>query len=98
MIEERGKLDFSDNSVTEDNEELSAIKEHWASFLDAETGDRDKYLRSLEIEFSLETMATGELGSMIDEEVARVFSERKHEERDADARVQKKAFRNLFKS
>ncbi len=97
MVDERGKLDFSDNSITEDNEELSVMKEHWASFLDTETEDRDRYLRSLEIEFSLETMATGELDSMIDEEVARVFSERKHDEHDADARVQKKAFRNLFK-
>lgn len=97
MVEERGKLDFSDNSVTGDNEELSAMKEHWASFLDTEQGERDRYLRALEIEFSLESMATGLLDSMIDEEVARVFSERKHDEHDADARVQKKAFRNLFK-
>ncbi len=98
MVDERGKLDFSDNSITEDNEELSAMKEHWASFLDAEMGDRDKYLRSLEIEFSLETMATGKLDSMIDEEVARVFSERKHEEREADARVKRNAFKDIFKS
>lgn len=98
MVEERGKLDFSDNSVTEGNEGLSAMKDHWASFLDSETDDRDKYLRSLEIEFSLETMATGEFDSMIDEGVAKVFSERKHEERETDSRVQKKAFKNLFKS
>lgn len=96
-MDERGKLDFSDNSVTDTNEELSAMKDHWSSFLDNETDGRDKYLRALEIEFSLETMAEGELDSMIDEGVAKVFSERKHEERKTDARVQKKALKDLFK-
>ena len=44
-MNERGKLQFKDNSDIENNEELRALREHWQSFADAEADEREKYLR-----------------------------------------------------
>lgn len=97
MVEERGKLEYTASGDVGNSEELKALKNQWSAFLENESEDREKYLRALEIEFSLESIAMGESEATVNEEAAKVFSEMKHEEREADSRVKKKAFRNIFK-
>ncbi|MBQ2500662.1 MAG: hypothetical protein II522_04270 [Clostridia bacterium] len=59
-MNERGKLQFKDNSDIENNEELRALREHWQSFADAEADEREKYLRELEIKFSMDSFVADE--------------------------------------
>jgi len=59
-LNERGKLQFKDNSDIENNEELRELREHWQSFADAETDEREKYLRELEIKFSMDSFVADE--------------------------------------
>lgn len=56
----RGKLQFKDNSDIENNEELKELREHWQSFADAEEDEREKYLRELEIKFSMDSFVADE--------------------------------------
>ena len=59
-MNERGKLQFKDNSDIENNEELRELRDHWQSFADAETDEREKYLRELEIKFSMNSFVADE--------------------------------------
>jgi len=59
-LNERGKLQFKDNSDIENNEELRELRDHWQSFADAETDEREKYLRELEIKFSMNSFVADE--------------------------------------
>ncbi|MBQ1895482.1 MAG: hypothetical protein II162_01510 [Clostridia bacterium] len=59
-MNERGKLQFKDNSDIENNEELRELREHWQSFADAEADEREKYLRELEIKFSMDSFVADE--------------------------------------
>ena len=98
MVKDRGKLAFSDIIETHTSEELSAIRTYWESFLDSETEERDRYLRALEIEFSLDSIATGDIEPQLKEEVAKIFSEKKYDEQNLDSRNHLDTIKKLLKN
>ncbi|MBO4446391.1 MAG: hypothetical protein IKT04_04440 [Clostridia bacterium] len=59
-MNERGKLEFKENADIENNEELKELREHWKSFAGTEESEREKYLRELEIQFSMNSFVAGE--------------------------------------
>lgn len=60
ILNERGKLSFKDNEEIENNAELKEVSDHWKSFADSEKSEREKYLRELEIQFSMDSFVAGE--------------------------------------
>ncbi|MDD6808402.1 MAG: hypothetical protein PUD72_08200 [Oscillospiraceae bacterium] len=75
-MNDRGRLDFSNLDSLADNEELLEMKKQWESFAANEEKDIDKYFRELEIQFSLNEMASGE-NKTVGEASAKVFSNKK---------------------
>lgn len=85
IVDERGRLDFSNLDNIQDNEELLKMKKQWEAFASMEQEERDKYLRELEIQFSLNEIVSGENKS-VDEASASFFSDEKIREAVAKLR------------
>ena len=58
-MDERGKLTFVENEAISGDNELKKMKKQWESFAKEEKDSRDKYLRELEISFSMDDMVDG---------------------------------------
>jgi len=84
-VDERGKLDFTNLDNIQDNEELLKMKKQWETFASMEQEERDKYLRELEIQFSLNEIVSGE-NKLVDEASASFFSNEKIREAVAKLR------------
>jgi len=84
-VDERGRLDFTNLDKIQDNEELLKMKKQWETFASMEQEERDKYLRELEIQFSLNEIVSGENKS-VDEASASFFSNEKIREAVAKLR------------
>ncbi len=84
-MDERGKLDFTNLDNIQDNEELLKMKKQWETFASMEQEERDKYLRELEIQFSLNEIVSGE-NKLVDEASASFFSDEKIREAVAKLR------------
>lgn len=85
-LDERGKLSFKDNSKIENSEKLKKMKHHWQSFADSEESERDKYLRELEIQFSMDEFVDGSSSDAAKGKMASVVVNRKSKQQKSDKR------------
>lgn len=89
-MDERGKLEFKDNKNIEENEQLRKVKHHWQSFADTENDERDKYLRGLEIQFSMDEFVAGDSSDAAKGKMASVVADRKTSQQKAEKRNKQK--------
>lgn len=76
-LDERGKIVFPPAEEIKGNKDLEKMKEHWESFVASEDDDRKKYLRSLEVQFSMNSMVNGKKTEEATEFMTDVFAEKK---------------------
>mgnify|MGYP003292071096 CR=1 FL=1 len=84
-MDERGRLSFKENESIKGDKKLNKVKKHWESFAENEEGERDKYLRELEIQFSMNEFVEGE-GVAAPTMMASMLAEKKTDEQEFDAR------------
>lgn len=85
-MQDRGKLNFSDlNDLSdiENNAELKSLIKQWKSFAETENEDRQKYLRELEIQFSMSSIFNGSNSEEIRDLIAKLFSDEKISQSDS---------------
>ena len=73
-MNDRGKLSFKTSKDIEKNEELKAMSERWNSFASKEETERDRYLRELEIQFSMNAIVEDANSEKTKEGMAEVFA------------------------
>lgn len=83
-MDERGRLSFKENDTIKEDKKLKKMKKHWESFAENEADDRDKYLRELEIQFSMNDFASGE--GVAAQGMATILTEQKMNDQELDAR------------
>lgn len=93
-MNERGKLSFKANKDIENNEELLKLKKHWESFADKEESDREKYLRELEIQFSMNSFVEDANSKEANEKVTDMFAEKKVDQQEYGIRDKFEDFKN----
>lgn len=81
-LDERGKIVFPPAEEIKGNKDLEKMKEHWESFVASEDDDRKKYLRSLEVQFSMNSMVNGKKTEEATEFMTDVFAEKKVDEQE----------------
>ncbi len=81
-LDERGKLDFPEADEIKGDKRLESLKAHWESFVALEKDERKKYLRSLEVKFSMNSMVKGKKTEEATEFMTDVFAERKVDEQE----------------
>lgn len=89
-MDERGKLEFKGNKNIENDEKLKKVKHHWQSFAEAEDSEREKYLRDLEIQFSMDEFVESESSDAAKGKMASVVADRKTSQQRADKRPKQK--------
>ena len=76
-MQDRRKLNFSALNDVENNKELKELIKQWVSFAANESEDRQKYLRELEIQFSMHSIFNGSTPEEIRDLIAKLFSDEK---------------------
>lgn len=88
-LDERCKIAFKDSKSIEENEDLKKIEHHWQSFAESEENERKKYLRNLEIQFSMNEFVEGESSDTAKGKMASVVADRKALQQKSDRKKQK---------
>ncbi len=83
-MDDRGRLSFKENDTIKEDTKLKKMKKHWESFAKNEEDDREKYLRELEIQFSMNDIASGE--GVAAQSMATILAEQKTSEQELLAR------------
>lgn len=81
-LDERGKLDFPEADEIKGDEHLESLKKHWESFAALEKDERKKYLRSLEVKFSMNSMVKGKKTEEATAFMTDMFAGRKVDEQE----------------
>ena len=72
-MDERGKLTFTESKAVSEDKNLKKMKKQWESFAENEDDSRDRYLRELEISFSMDNMVDGTAAKENGDGLADVF-------------------------
>lgn len=76
-MNERGKLTFKSSKSIEENSELKELSKRWNSLAEQETDDRSRYLRELEIQFSMNSIVDDASSENTKDSMAEVFAGKK---------------------
>lgn len=82
-LDERGKLRFPETQDILENERLRKIKKYWESFALEEDNEREQYLRSLEVQFSMNSMVEASETEAVTDFITGMFADKKVEEQES---------------
>ncbi len=97
-MDERGKLKFPEAEVIKNDKKLKKVKDHWESFAESEEGERDRYLRSLEVQFSMNSMVEGRKTEEATDFMTEVFAQKKVDQPEASLSEQIAASKDMPKN
>ncbi|MDO4832256.1 MAG: hypothetical protein Q4A45_02475 [Clostridia bacterium] len=93
-MDERGKIVFPDAEEIKKNKRFEDMKKHWESFVESENDERKKYLRTLDVQFSVNSMVKGKKTEEVTEFMTDVFAEKKADEQEKSIFEQVEEFKN----
>ena len=93
-LDERGKIVFPDAEEIKKNKRFEDMKKHWESFVESENDERKKYLRTLDVQFSVNSMVKGKKTEEVTEFMTDVFAEKKADEQEKSIFEQVEEFKN----